>query len=476
MSFVIFFSAVNEQQTQAEEEDNKEEEEEEEEEEDVSDDEGVKDLGSAEDEINADHCVLGEEESVREEASPALEDVMMSSSHLHLPGYEEVEGLALLLLELADDSDSHIIPAHLREKIVTAAGQLHDHDKSARNFIKKYESKWGYTIFGRCLGADSPETSAAQKTKFGWMRHAQAAEISEESRLLYLLIKMLKNRPLVSPTKIANIVKGQYKRIVDRVRDDPILAGQALSLPNINAKSITSFINKQEKRANYLATSVPKVLTHRRVVSDVPIPEADTLPSSLPSPSHAEVQYSSSPPEFGKRRGEKRRLQFDDDVPHSSMPTNQPAQSEASTSTKTRKLQSLAPKASFSQASRAAPILLVVPSQPRAHSVNLQPSSTTGLPFTLQAPPAPPPKPKPMLPKASKKPCAACQLPHCGGQRKRYTPSKEKTEGSTQKIFTFCPITRRSLTAGFEKVYDDYEHFKREVDEELLRRKNASKK
>ena len=156
---------------------------------------------------------------------------------------------------------------------------------------------------------------------------------------------------LSSPTKIVNIVKGQYKRIVDRVRDDPILAEQALSLPNINAKSITSFVNKQEKRANYLATSVPKVPTHRRVVSDVPIPEADTLPSSLPSPSHAEVQYSSAPPEFGKRRGEKRRLQFDDDVPHSSMPTNQPAQSEASTSTKTRKLQSLAPKASFSQAS-----------------------------------------------------------------------------------------------------------------------------
>ncbi len=33
-----------------------------------------------------------------------------------------------------------IIPAHLREKIVAAAGQLQEHDKSARNFIKKYES------------------------------------------------------------------------------------------------------------------------------------------------------------------------------------------------------------------------------------------------------------------------------------------------------------------------------------------------
>ena len=93
---------------------------------------------------------------------------------------------------------------------------------------------------------------------------------------MYLLIKMLKNRPMVSPlsspTKITNRVKGQYKRIIDRVRDEPILAQHALPLPNINAKSITSFLNRQEKRANYVATTVPKVPTHRRVVLSVPIP------------------------------------------------------------------------------------------------------------------------------------------------------------------------------------------------------------
>ena len=42
---------------------------------------------------------------------------MMSSSHLHLPGYEEVEGLALLLMELADNNDFHIIPAHLERSL-----------------------------------------------------------------------------------------------------------------------------------------------------------------------------------------------------------------------------------------------------------------------------------------------------------------------------------------------------------------------
>lgn len=476
---------MNEEQAKAEEEDNKEkkdDDEDQEEEEDVSDDEGVE-LDAPEDQLNTDHAVLGNDEGVKEEVSPALEDVMMSSSHLHLPGYEEVEKLALLLLQLADEGDSHIIPAELRKKIVAAAGQLHDHDKSARNFVKKYESKWGYTIFGRCLGADSAEASAAQKTKFGWMRYAQAAEIKEDSRLLYLVIKMLKNRPaasaLSSPNKVANIVKGQYKRIVDRVRDDPILAEHQLPMPNINAKSITTFLNKQEKRANYLATTIPKVTTHRRVVSSAPIPEADPLPSSLPPPSHTEVQYQSTAPEFGKRRGEKRRLQFDE--PSASTSTESAAstpESASSTSTKP-KLQSLAPKfpslASLSQAS-GAPILLVVPSQPRAPSVNLcQPSTSPGLPFTFQPRPPPPPKLKPQIPKKSSKPCAACQVPQCGGLRKRYTPSKDKTEGSKQKIFTFCPKTNRSTTPGFEREFTDYEHFKREIDEELLRRKNTPK-
>ena len=186
----------------------------------------------------------------------------MAPSHLHLPGFEEVEQLALLLLQLCDDGDHHIIPVPLRQKIATAAGKLLDHDKSARNFVKKYESQWGYTLFGRCLGSDSSESSAAQKTKFGWMRYAQAVQITDESRLLYILVKMLKNRPnktsQFSPTKTASWIKGHYKRIADRVRDDPVLSGLNIPLPNINAKSVTAFLSKEDKKANYLATTLPK--------------------------------------------------------------------------------------------------------------------------------------------------------------------------------------------------------------------------
>lgn len=185
--------------------------------------------------------MLSTSEQVQEEDSPALLDVLMAPSHLHLPGFVEVERLALLLLQLSDDGDRHIAPVPLRQEIVTAVGLLHEHDRSARRFVKTYESKWGYTLFGRCLGPESTQSSAAQKTKCAQMRYAQAVQITEESRLLYILIRMLKNRPSIShyssPAKIATMVIGQYKRIVDRVRDNLVLSNlQYLcptSMPNL---------------------------------------------------------------------------------------------------------------------------------------------------------------------------------------------------------------------------------------------------
>lgn len=217
----------------------------------------------------------------------------------------------MLMLELADNSHHHLVPADLRQKIVTAAGSLQEHDKTAVNFVKRYESRWGYTLFGRCLGADTPETRAAQKTKFGWMRYPQAAQVTEDSRLLYLVIKMLKNQPptncLSSPSKITSSIKGQYKRIVDRVRDDPILCTLSIPLPNLNARSISNFITREEKKANYRATVVPTAKPHRTVLSHEQMPAAPTLPASLPPPDRAQVQYQDVHHVAGKRRGEKRR-------------------------------------------------------------------------------------------------------------------------------------------------------------------------
>ena len=234
-----------------------------------------------------------------ETCTPAQEDVLMGRRHLHLPGYEEVEQLALLLVKLADDTDRHIIPTELSLQISNAVAALHDHDKSARSFVKKYESRWGYTLFGRCLGPESPEKSAAQKTKFGWMRYAQAARITDETRLLYVTIKMLKNRPAVSilssPSKVASRIKGQYHRIVDRVRDDKVLTDVQIPLPNINVKSISTFLNKEKKRSNLTATVVPKAPSHRRIVSSEPLTAAPPLPPSLSAPTGSRCSIPQCP-------------------------------------------------------------------------------------------------------------------------------------------------------------------------------------
>ena len=94
LSFVIFSSAVNKEHSKAEKNDDKEQTDDSQEE-DVSDDEDVEGLDSAECEdkinhVNADHAFIGSEEGVKAEVSPALMfDVMMSSSHLHLPAMLE---------------------------------------------------------------------------------------------------------------------------------------------------------------------------------------------------------------------------------------------------------------------------------------------------------------------------------------------------------------------------------------------------
>jgi len=68
-----------------------------------------------------------------------MQDVLMSPSKLHLPGYEQVENLAVVLLGLIDTGDRHIVPADLRQNIVTAVSMLHEHDRTYGSFVKKYE-------------------------------------------------------------------------------------------------------------------------------------------------------------------------------------------------------------------------------------------------------------------------------------------------------------------------------------------------
>lgn len=118
-----------------------------------------------------------------------------------------------------------------------------------------------------------------------------------------------------------------------------------------------------------------------------------------------------------------------------------------------------APSTYVPPAVSAAPVLLVVPAQPCGPYMTFQ-SSSLSQSFIAASPPLAPTT-RPVMPNKSLRPCGACGVPQCGGQRKRYTPSREKTAGSTQKIFTYCPATRKSTTAGFEGVvYTSFEDFK----------------
>ena len=106
---------------------------------------------------------------------------------------------------------------------------------------------------------------------------------------------MIKNRPAVSqyasPSKAISMIKDQYQRIVDRVRDDAILRGLSIPLPKINNKCMSTFISREEKKANLRATVMPKVKPHTKVLSTETLPDAPVLPTSLPSPARPQGQY-----------------------------------------------------------------------------------------------------------------------------------------------------------------------------------------
>ncbi|CAM4721266.1 unnamed protein product [Leuciscus chuanchicus] len=93
---------------------------------------------------------------------------------------------------------------------------------------------------------------------------------------------------------------------------------------------------------------MPKVKPHQRVLSEEPIPEAPTLPESLPAPDRPQVQYQSLRHVAGKRHGQKRKLDVE-------MLVNRPIQPKPPVA------MYIPPRAS------AAPALVVVPAQPQGH-------------------------------------------------------------------------------------------------------------
>ncbi|KAL2104399.1 hypothetical protein ACEWY4_001267 [Coilia grayii] len=132
---------------------------------------------------------------------------------------------------------------------------------------------------------------------------------------------------------------------------------------------------------------MPKAKPHQTVLSEQPLPVAPALPSSLPPPDRLQVQYEQSHHVAGKRRGEKRRLDFEEPQPGLSK----------------RPIQLMPAAATFyvPPAVSAALVLLVVPAQPQA------PSIYSSWVFVPVLPPRAPTM-KPILLKKSDKHNGAC--------------------------------------------------------------------
>ena len=412
----------------------------------------------ATDAIHPVHVATTENAQVADEdsCSPAMQDVLFATARLHLPGYKEVEDLAVELVKILAGNRPGV-PEKARKSITKAASKLLEHDTSHSKFIKNYRSKWGFALFGRCSGELSPENLKAQKIKFAaYGPYAQAALITQDSRLLYLVISQIQNTPHISgqssPSKASQLILEKYKILTKKIIDDPVLCQLSLPLPKINQKSVTQYLSKQEKRVNLLATKMPLVKGKRYSISQEAMGAAPVLPAELPLPDRAQVQYEVMPHASGKRRGEKRRLVYEED-PLEGTSTSHKQQSASVPRKAPTPLPRLAPMPTRMAAS---PLLLVLPSQPQGPGMSFYPPTLSAPAAVSFRPPPPPPVKQKSSVYKSKKPCSACGLPQCGGKVKRYTIT---LKDGTRRRFNFCPPTGRSTSPGFDDVYASYEDF-----------------
>ncbi|KAJ8286225.1 hypothetical protein GJAV_G00036000 [Gymnothorax javanicus] len=231
----------------------------------------------------------------------------------------------------------------------------------------------------------------------------------EASRLLYLVIKLLKNRPP------ANDFSSPHK-------------SSARSQQKIHLQLYC----KGGEKTNDRATVTPKAKPHQTAVGQTPA-RSSCSAINPPTTSSTSVQYQHPHHSSWERRGEKRRLDFAEPEP-----VNRPIQ----------------PKPAA--ASYAPPAVSAAPSTPHTCSAapctNIKTDQAQQILEAMRG-----------LPSTS-----------VWWAAKRYTPSKDKAAGSSQKIFTYCPATRKSTTSASEGVvYTSFQHFKSVLDTELEKRRNS---
>ncbi|XP_038560341.1 uncharacterized protein LOC119892239 [Micropterus salmoides] len=233
----------------------------------------------------------------------------------HLPGYQHVEELSRVLVEIALEEGKLALSDSTRQRVVSAWNKLDLHDRSIQQFDSLYSARRGNALFGRSKGEPS-ESSLVQKLKFSKRYSAAYLLDSRKNRLMYCIIKQLWLHPDCgamargSPQK--HKITKMYQRVQQRVTvDDTDLSKLGIPILTINSKCVAEFIRRQEAlSATNVTDQVLAVLRRHQSVSSTSQPSAAELPNERPHTSRPQVQYEVTPSLAGTRKLKPRHDHF----------------------------------------------------------------------------------------------------------------------------------------------------------------------
>nr|XP_021326769.1 uncharacterized protein LOC101885269 [Danio rerio] len=383
------------------------------------------------------------DQAVAAEFDPCVEDVCGPN---HLPGYQHVEDLCKVLVEIALEEGKLALNESTRQKVISAWNKLDLHDRSIQQFDSLYSARWGNALFGRTSG-DPTEASLVQKLKFSKRYSAAHLVDSRKNRLMYCLVKQLWLHPGVGGKAKGSPLKQQitklYQRVQQRVTvDDDQLSKLGIPILKINSKCVSEFIRRQEALS---ATNVTdqglSVLRRHQSVSSTSQPPAEELPEERPHTSRPAVQYPITTSLAGTRKL-KQRLPQILPVPPSALaqPVPAPAHSMPAGLRHTHTPLTAPPAVSLPQAST--PLLL--PSRSTVYKRKKADLSGSGHPTSVKV-----------------YICALCGQPTQGHKKYRKKSYCESSKASTS-----------TNLAG--QTFDCFEDFKRAVDVLLGSQSQAS--
>ena len=249
---------------------------------------------------------------VAPELDPCVEDVCGPS---HLPGYQHVEDLSAVLVEIALEEGKLSIDEATRQRVISCWNKLDLHDRSIQQFDSLYSARWGNALFGRTKG-DPSESSLVQKLKFSKRYSAAHLLDSRKNRLMYCIIKQLWLHPdcggKARGTPQKHRITTMYQRVQQRVTvDDPELSKLGIPILKVNSKCVAEFIRRQEALS---ATNVTdqglSVLRRHQSVASSSQPPAAELPDERPHTARPQVQYLVTPSLAGTRKLKQRLDHF----------------------------------------------------------------------------------------------------------------------------------------------------------------------